>query len=136
MRVVRRMASRYWFAMRLRQLLIASRSFVLIAVCIALTATGFAHRSAALPMDADLLAYVQAGGTLSELCGDLDENGMPVAQTCEACLLVAAALLPGSDQTFVALDIRPARVQFSLGTPPTRSTDLDLSRATRAPPAT
>lgn len=58
----------------------------------ALAASGFAHRAMGQEMDVDLLAYVQAGGSLADICGDGAEHGM--GGKCDACRLVDNVAAP------------------------------------------
>ncbi len=60
---------------------------VVIALAIALTSVGFAHRAAPTGMTQELEAYVAAGGELSDICGIADGENTPVASDCEACRL-------------------------------------------------
>ena len=64
-----------------------------IAVLFAMTGIGFAHKVASPDIDESLLAYVQAGGALDDLCGDAD-FGEGHGQSCEACRLVDGAVVP------------------------------------------
>lgn len=68
-----------------------ARLAVVFALAIAMASSGFAHRSASVPIDEGLLIYVEAGGSLTDLCGDLGSDGAAAGQTCDACRLVDAA---------------------------------------------
>jgi len=62
-------------------------------VLIAMTGSGFAHRVAAPDLDESLLAYVQAGGALEDICGGAG-SGEGNSQACDACRLVDGAVVP------------------------------------------
>lgn len=69
------------------------RALLLLALTVALTATGFAHRVPSAQDEA--LAYALANGvTLADLCGgNLDGKGHP-APPCLACQIAGSADLP------------------------------------------
>lgn len=76
------------------------RLSLLLGITLGLVGAGFAHQTTA-PIDPELAAFVEAGGALSDLCGD----GGPVSHWgvtgCEACRLTDTAM--GAD----AFDHRP-----------------------------
>lgn len=72
-----------------------ARLCVVLAVALAMTGSSFAHRSAPSDIDESLLAYVTAGGTLEDLCGQAG-LGSSAGNTCDACRLVDSAMLPPS----------------------------------------
>jgi hypothetical protein len=109
------------------------RLALLVAVTVALVATGYAHR---MPSGNDVLfeAYVLAGGDLSDLCGDSGGDGMPDHGDCPACHIVGCALpvrtdlpLHDADLVFVAKIVAP-RESRAL------RVVLDPARGLRAPP--
>lgn len=93
-----------------------TKLFLTIAVLVAMTGIGFAHRIApAADVDESLLAYVQAGGSLEDLCGDAD-FGAGHSETCEACRLVDGAVVPQAG-TAAALQVAPSPQQKQNGAP-------------------
>jgi hypothetical protein len=70
-------------------------ALLVVVLTVALGAIGFGHRGASLP-DPAYAAYLAAGGSAGDLCGDGHapaghETG---AKGCEACRLAAAMALP------------------------------------------
>lgn len=106
---------------------------VVVALAIAITAVGFAHRSVSTVMSAELAAYVAAGGQLSDICSLGDGEGDPARVECEACLI---------SDTFVHL--RMHRVNYTetkqtctfafVAKRIAERSNLDPARLTRAPP--
>ncbi|WP_156788494.1 hypothetical protein [Roseobacter sp. CCS2] len=78
-----------------------TRLLVVFAVAVAMTGSGFAHRVAPADMDESLLAYVAAGGTLDDLCGQ-GGVGAGGGETCDACRLVDGAAVPTSHATVLS----------------------------------
>ena len=66
---------------------------ILAVLTLALVATGFAHRIPTV-QDAFLQSYVLAGGSLADLCADIDGDGLADHGDCPACHIVASADLP------------------------------------------
>jgi hypothetical protein len=80
------------------------RALLLLALTVALTATGFAHR---MPQaDDEALAYALANGiTLADLCaGDLDGDGHRDPH-CMACQIAGTADLPPATTGFIDLEL-------------------------------
>ena len=69
------------------------RLTLLLGIALGLVGVGFAHRTAA-PIDPQLFAFMEVGGTLADLCDD----GAPITHWgdggCEACRLTDNALGP------------------------------------------
>ena len=109
------------------------RALVLVALTLALVATGFAHRMPSVNT-AELQAFVLAGGDLAELCGDFDGDGRPDHGDCPACHISAGADLPGqtvlprdADLVFIARITAPRESRVVRAV-------LDPARGLRAPP--
>jgi len=72
---------------------IVIRLTLLLGIAVGLIGVGFAHRTAA-PIDPQLAAFLEVGGTLADLCDD----GAPITHWgdsgCEACLLSDTADVP------------------------------------------
>ena len=107
---------------------------VLIALAIALTAVGFAHRAALTGMTPELAAYVAAGGELSDICGIADgEENTPIALDCEACRLTDNAVQPIIG-CVVHIELEETLVLAVVAKRISERNDLDPARLTRAPP--
>ncbi len=112
------------------------RYLTVLALLVAFATAGLSHRAASQLPDPDLVAYVQAGGALSDICGGADGGAHPGASTCEACRLVGVAVLPEwvgiSAPAFASRDMAhrplPRLAKASAG--------LEFSRTARGPPAT
>lgn len=108
-------------------------ALVFVFGCAMITMT-LAHRTNVQVPDGDMLAFLQAGGTLAELCGSFGENGEGTTQDCEACRLIDTVAKPS---TADAMDI-----QYRLLTEQMQrcaqarhhAKPLDATRLSRAPP--
>lgn len=69
---------------------------VVISLIVALAATGLAHHA---PSSADLgkQAFLLSGGSMGDLCTDMDDDSAPPADDCQACHLVGSAIVPTTD---------------------------------------
>lgn len=112
----------------------------LLALAIALLGFGHHHHEAP-ERDPDLVAYLELGGSLDDLClTEMAENGeAPTgwpAHDCPACMLAGAITIPGVGTTalVVSYDVIaahrpavPARVaQFDPRAPPARGPPLSF----------
>lgn len=64
---------------------------------VALGGVGFGHRTAPA-IDADLLAFLDAGGTLADICDDTPGSAH-AAVVCEACQISGSADVPPINRT-------------------------------------
>lgn len=102
----------------------------------AMTTMTLAHRTNVQVPDGDMLAFLQAGGTLAELCGTFDENGEGTTQDCEACRLIDSVAKPSTANV--------GHLQYRLQTQQMQrraqarhhAKPLDATRLSRAPPQT
>ena len=70
------------------------RPILALLLALALLSLPFGHRtSSAAQEDPALIAFVEAGGTLADLC-DGPGEALHAALDCEACSSMAASLLP------------------------------------------
>jgi hypothetical protein len=92
------------FAMMVRVLLSLHRVALLVALTVALVATGFAHR---MPSGQDeAVTYALANGlSLTDLCsGDLDGDGQRDPH-CMACQIAGSADLPPASPGLIDLEV-------------------------------
>lgn len=106
---------------------------VLTLLTIALVATGFAHR---LPSadSAAMDAYVLAGGSLDDLCRDIDGDGKPDHGKCPACQIVGGAALTTGPVTLHAAALRIVATVAAPGESRAVRAVQDPAHASRAPP--
>lgn len=106
---------------------------VTATLLVAMMAVGFAHRSSQPPLDPDLRAFLEAGGTLEELCG-LAGDAPGASQNCEACRLVDTVACP--PHAVAAQRDTPVRTQRMRVIAQLRhhAKPLDPTQLTRAPP--
>ena len=121
-----------WSMIRILPLLLIRLSLIL-AIGAGLVGAGFAHRSAA-PVDADLLAFIEVGGTLDDLCDD----GGPITHWgdtgCEACRLSDTAHVP-KPLGIPAANVLALSFDVALPVGPVmRGFDAPSDHAARAPP--
>ncbi len=111
-----------------------AKLLVVVALFVAMAGTGFAHRFAAEDMTPQLRAYLEAGGSLSDLCIDHDMPSHEASTSCDACRLVHSVALP------CAPLVAPDRVRIVLEALVIPPGDLFVDarfvpyRAARAPP--
>lgn len=113
----------------------SSKLLVVLALICALAGSGFAHRVAEPSGEPALAAYVLAGGSLAELCGDVDGPRHDILQSCEACRLVNSAVLAEHDTVVASVVGKPSRLEVSGHQSAFTATRLDQSRLVRGPPA-
>ncbi|WP_162617532.1 hypothetical protein [Yoonia maritima] len=65
-----------------------------MALFIALAAAGVSTVAKKPALTADLAAYLAAGGSFSDLCGDTTDPSKAAFTHCAACHLIAAVVLP------------------------------------------
>ena len=115
-------------------LCLIARSLVTATLFVAMTAVGMAHRTSSPPTDPDLIAFLDAGGTLDALCGLTGGTPHGLNQNCEACRLINAIACP----PLSAMIYReaPARIQRMRVIAQLRhyAKPLDPAQLTRAPP--
>lgn len=67
---------------------------VVLAIVITLTAAAFGHRPIVSQVDPALQTFLDAGGSLHDLCGDVQNSPEHARSGCDACRIFAAAELP------------------------------------------
>ena len=112
---------------------ISIRLLLVAALAVAFATSGFAHKTAKLPIDPDLEAYLQIAGSLDGICGTLDD---PSGATpgCEACRLADTTMTPTnmSDPGQIILPVTRQLRHVALLRH--HAKPLDPSQRTRAPP--
>ncbi|ATG41659.1 hypothetical protein PhaeoP14_03627 (plasmid) [Phaeobacter piscinae] len=111
------------------------RLAMILALVLALASTGFAHTIERAEDSPDYAAFVAAGGALSDLCGDSQDPGHGTLAQCEACRLVAAALIPGHPATPGVAWVQRPTASAPLARRPDSSLWRDPAHGSRAPPA-
>ncbi|XHE59979.1 hypothetical protein L0Z65_17785 (plasmid) [Phaeobacter sp. BS52] len=111
------------------------RLAMILALVLALASTGFAHTIERAEDSPDYAAFVAAGGALSDLCGDSQDPGHGTLAQCEACRLVAAALIPGHPAIPGVAWVQRPTASAPLVTRPHSTLWRDPAHGSRAPPA-
>ena len=107
------------------------RLSLVFALAVALAGSGIAHRAPVAPVDEDIRAYLLAGGSYADVCGETDGLGL---ETCQVCLLIASAGLPPHTVS-VPHCLSDARGTDLLATSVRHASRPDiLTNAPRAPP--
>lgn len=106
---------------------------VVIALAIALTSVGFAHRAATAAITPELAAYIAAGGQLSDICGTPDGENLPASSDCEACRITDNIVQPRMN-CVVYTELAEMLVLAFVAKRIAERNDLDPARLTRAPP--
>lgn len=114
------------------------RALLLVALAVALTATGFAHRmpTAADGMQDSALAFALANGAgASDFCGSLPGSDRAGSLHCPACQITASADLPPVTGKLITLELAfHAQVIAPRKTVALRSI-LDPAHTSQGPPA-
>ena len=108
--------------------------FATFAVVAAMGLSGFAHTVPRTDVSPELAAYLAAGGSVADLCHDIGEDHSDRHAPCDACRLIAAALIPRPcEGPAITLSLR-TRVQARVSESLRQARSLDPVRMTRAPP--
>ena len=78
--------------MRFLSQILFVRLSIVAALVVALGSVGLAHRVAPV-VDAEMLAFLEVGGTFADICNDTQDNAH-AAVVCEACQFSGATALP------------------------------------------
>jgi hypothetical protein len=113
------------------------RALLLVALAVALTATGFAHRmpTAADGAEDSALAFALANGAqASDFCGNLPGSDRAGSLHCPACQITASVDLPPATGKLITLELAfHARVIAPRETRALRSI-LDPAHSPQGPP--
>lgn len=107
---------------------------VVATMIVALTAVGFAHRVSAQSLNADLEAFLLSGGTLSGLCGDIQDPKNARADECSACRLMATTTVPNNFTHSIKAGLPQTLRLMRLAQLRHHAAPRDPSQQTRAPP--
>jgi len=104
--------------------------YIIMVTVIALTMIGFGHRPMAPAAQAQAAAYVLAGGSWTDLCGDAQD---PTAHNgpCMACVISSGCDFPTASGAMVRL-VSVATIAWpdqTITVPATRNTAAHLARA-------
>ena len=113
---------------------IVGRLFTTLALMVALVGLGTASPAQHSEMDADLAAYLAAGGTFADLCGGTTDPRKPMHKHCAACHLIAAAVLPPVSYGPPAIIFGDYDVLVAVAQNIRNAQRLDPARLSRAPP--
>lgn len=111
-----------------------SGSLVVVALSVVTAVSGLAHRHHAPDLRTDSFAYIWAGGSLADICGD-PNSIHDFSETCDACRLVGPALLPGTGVAYGSFLPTTPRWPVLARSASLISSPSDPSRPVRAPPA-
>lgn len=109
-----------------------------LVVAIALLGVGFAHRLTAAVPSPELQAFFAAGGSWSDLCGDLDpDKDTPSARIgCDACRIVDAIVPTAITSGPIPVDLTERRADVAISEQIRLCRKPDTTRLSRAPPQT
>lgn len=113
---------------------IPARLLTTCVLAFALMAVGFAHRYDASATSPEMVDYVAAGGSLSDLCGDFDGSGRSGTVHCEACRIVETVSLAQCCALLPVVTVGKVEVFRFAAKRLRQSRGLDPARLTRAPP--
>ena len=109
-----------------------ARLTLVVALLIAMASSGLAHRFVPAQADEALTAYLAAGGSYADICGDVDHGAM---QSCDACRLVDTACLAGVDPSNLSPSAHFGNAGFAQTHSEPNLPAFDPVRPVRAPPA-
>ena len=110
-----------------------ARLTLVLALMIAMASSGLAHRFVPEQANETLTAYLAAGGSYADICGDVEQGAM---QSCDACRLVDTACLAGVDPSSLSPNAYYGGTGFAQTHVEPSLPAFDPVRAVRAPPAT
>ena len=107
-----------------------------LVVKIVLALVGFAHKTTQTNLSPEMAAFVSAGGSLTDLCGDIGGTEQTGYSDCEACRIADSMIqlrcVDSADYVTLQKTLTFAFVAKRLS----QSRGLDPARLTRAPPQT
>ena len=74
--------------MMVTSVLSAFRFLIVATLLIALASVSYAHRFHVADIDDELLQYLEAGGSLADICSDIEEGDTTGSEHCEAWRLL------------------------------------------------
>ena len=109
------------------------RALLSVTLALALALVGFGHQTLAPQDDAQASAYVLAGGSWADICGQSgDQRGGSISQ-CQACIIAKSCTVGSSPQTVMA---HPLAQKLNLTASYTINhlSTVDWANGARAPP--
>jgi hypothetical protein len=116
------------------QLLYLGRLITTFALIVAFGVSGFAHSKVQTTLTPELAMYVANGGSLADLCGTSGDADGPNLYKCEACRLIASAILSDAAYGLPECLSGQTRIFLFVAKLLHNSHPLDPTRLTRAPP--
>ncbi|WP_339106813.1 hypothetical protein [Roseovarius rhodophyticola] len=103
---------------------------------LAIVMVGFAHKWQDTPeaLDPAIQSYLEAGGSISDICGTGDGSGGAAIPECEACLLKNSFAFLNKQKPTCHHATRWSILPTSFREPGGLSQAFDQSRPSRAPP--
>ncbi|SFR38562.1 hypothetical protein SAMN04488005_1250 [Yoonia tamlensis] len=109
------------------------RALLSLTVAFALCLVGFGHKPLAPAQDAQAAAYVLAGGSWSDLCGQSGDPRDETAAVCQACIIAKSCAFGAFAQSAFPLVVATGHVpRAPQGL--ARLSNIDQANAARAPP--
>ncbi|WP_298975555.1 hypothetical protein [uncultured Roseobacter sp.] len=105
-----------------------------LVLVFALVSVGFAHTFGRATLSPELAEYVAAGGSLADICGEIDGQGPMMPTDCEACRIVDNLALPHHGSLATLAVLAETRTLAFVSKRLRQSQGLDPARLTRAPP--
>ncbi|MEM6354137.1 MAG: hypothetical protein AAF844_00445 [Pseudomonadota bacterium] len=118
----------------LRVLARLSRLIAIVAMAASLSALAYAHRAIPAPLPSDVVAYLQAGGSLSDICGLAQDDGAERPAACDACRITDGAALSGLGRGVTGMHDHATPARAFVAKEAHRRRPLDPARLTRGPP--
>ncbi|MEL6218796.1 MAG: hypothetical protein AAFR79_10060 [Pseudomonadota bacterium] len=111
-----------------------TRLIAVVAMAASLSALAYAHRAIPEPLPSDVVAYLQAGGSLSDICGLAQDDGAENPAACDACRITDGAALIGLVRGVTSTPDRFTVARAFVTKEAHRPRPLDPARLTRGPP--
>ena len=110
------------------------RQLVTVTLIGAFALLGIAHKDVPIPMSSDLAAFLAAGGSLSDICGDDHEPEHEQTIDCEACRITDSFVIMHGCKQAVPVELEVVQKWRFIAKRLSQSQGLDPARLTRAPP--
>lgn len=111
-----------------------SRQLTTIILVCAFVLLGFAHKNIQPPLTPELVAYVAAGGSISDICGGDHQSEHEDATNCEACRIGDCLMMMQGSDHIASVELERIQTWRFIAKRLAESQGLDPARLTRAPP--